>query len=475
MLPLFVNRWLLQKNRLEIVMTIPELFSLQQQYFAASRTKDINIRKENLKTLKKALNDHRLDIYKAFKDDLNKLEFEVDASELSMCIMEIDYFLKHLKSLSKRKKVGTNLLNFPSKNHLYYEPYGVALVIAPWNYPLQLALVPAIGALAAGNTVILKPSEYAPKVAEVLSVISDYFEDGLFSVVTGGIKENQELLDLPFDYIFFTGSTNVGRIVMEKASHHLTPLTLELGGKSPCVVTATSDLDIAAHRITWAKFLNAGQTCVAVDYVYVDKKVKDQLIKKIIAEIRKGYFDGDVLSKDFVHVVNEKQLNRLLGLIDQSKVVFGGKNEGLYLEPTVIDNVAFDDKIMQEEIFGPLLPIVEYDNFHDAVEIIRKMDRPLASYIFSSDKKEITYFEENVAAGSLGINDCIMMLTNHHLPFGGIGKAGFNSYHGKYSFRIFSHEKAVYEKGRIEVQTKYPPYTAKKLKMLRSITKIGKK
>lgn len=453
-------------------MTISEYVNNQRTYFNDNYTKDIKFRLSILKQIKEKIFEYQEKLEEAFLKDFNKVEFDVISTELSMVILEINYFLKKLRKLSKPKKVKSNLINFPSKSYIYKEPFGVTLIIAPWNYPLQLSLIPLIDSIACGNTVILKPSEVSYNVSVVIEKMFEDFDERIIKVINGDKEIAEELLDQRFDLIFYTGNETVGKIVMEKASKHLTPVILELGGKSPCIVDKDVDLDLAVKRIVWGKFINAGQTCVAPDYILVHKDIHKEFLKKAIEQIKKFYYEGDKISKNFTHIINERHLNRLLKLIDNKKLVFGGKVNRNLLEPTILDNVEYNDLVMQEEIFGPIMPIIEYDDLDNVIKELKTKEKPLALYIFSKNKTNINSLLENISFGGGCVNDVIMHLTNDHLPFGGIGNSGMGRYHGKYSFDAFTHEKPIFKKGKLEIQIKYPPYTNKKLSLVKKFTKI---
>ena len=451
---------------------IKEVVEKARNYFYTGETLLVETRIKLLKKLRENLFKYQEEIKEAFILDFNKGEFDVISTEFLSVISEIDYMVKHIKKFTRKKKVRSNLVNIPSSGYIHYEPYGVVLVMAPWNYPLQLSLVPVVGALASGNVVVLKPSKYAYNVSQVIAKIFSDFDDRVVKVVLGGREENTALLDSKFDYIFFTGGDTVGRLVMEKASHNLTPVSLELGGKSPCIVTSTADINIAAKRITWGKFLNAGQTCVAPDYILVHKSIHDEFIIKVKEWINKFYYQDGVIAKDYPYVINDKHLERLKGLINYNKVIQGGKINGRLIEPTIMDNVTYDDAIMQEEIFGPIMPIITFDNLKEVVEDLKKKPHPLALYLFTKNKEDQDLVFNNVAFGGGCLNDCIMHLTNDRLPFGGVGRSGMGSYHGKKSFLTFSHEKSIFIKGKMELDVKYPPHTSSKLKLIKKFAKV---
>ncbi|MDQ6223057.1 aldehyde dehydrogenase, partial [Staphylococcus epidermidis] len=386
---------------------------------------------------------------------------------IGMLLKSIKLMRKELKNWSKTKQTDTPLYLFPTKSYIKKEPYGTVLIIGPFNYPVQLVFEPLIGAIAAGNTAIVKPSELTPHVAIVIKdIIEDTFDEAYVSVVEGGIEETQTLLSLPFDYMFFTGSEKVGKIVYEAAARKLIPVTLELGGKSPVIVDDTANIKVASERISFGKFTNAGQTCVAPDYILVQRKVKNDLIKALKKTITEFYGENIEKSPDFGRIVNQKHFNRLNDLIQIHKdnVVFGGNSskEDLYIEPTLLDNITNDNKIMKEEIFGPILPIITYDNFDEVLEIIQSKSKPLSLYLFSEDENMTHRVVEELSFGGGAINDTLMHLANPNLPFGGVGSSGIGQYHGKYSFDTFSHMKSyTFKSTRLESSLFFPPYKGK--------------
>lgn len=454
---------------------IKTIVDKQREYYHKGLTRPYETRKQNLLKLKKVILENQENIYEAFLKDFNKCEFDVLTTELSLVMNEIHYMLKNFKRLMRPKKICSNLLNIPSKGYIFKEPYGVTLVMAPWNYPLQLSLLPVVASLAAGNTVVLKPSNYAGNVANVLRKIADQFEPELFSVVLGGRDENQTLLDQKFDFIFFTGGSVVGRVVLEKASVSLTPVVLELGGKSPCLVLDDADIDLAAKRITWGKYLNSGQTCVAPDHIYVHKNIKEQFINTVQKYIKQFYYDeSGNLIREYPQIINKKHLERLEGLIDKKKIVCGGKAdlEKRHLQPTILDNVTYEDAVMGEEIFGPIMPILPFESVDILIEKFKTQDKPLAFYVFTKNIKLAKEIMQKVSFGGGAINDTVMHLTHDKLPFGGVGLSGMGSYHGEKSFTIFSHEKSVLVKNRAELRIKYPPISKKKTLLLKWFFKI---
>ena len=456
-------------------MEFKHIVEKQRIYFLNNNTKDIKTRIQVLKQIKSKLFEYKEKIMDAFIKDFNKCKFDVLSTEFVMTVFEINYFIKNIKKLSRKKKVKGNLINFPSKSYIYKEPYGVTLIIAPWNYPLQLALIPLIDSIACGNTVILKPSEQSPNVSKVIEEMFSDFNDSLIKVINGDAEVSNKILDERYDLIFYTGGTRVGKIIMEKASKNLTPVILELGGKSPCIVDSDVDLKQAVKRIVWGKFINAGQTCVAPDYILVHKDIHQKFNELVKNQIKEFYYENNKLRNDFTYIINERHLNRLLKLIDKDKLIFGGSNINNLLEPTVLDNVCYSDLVMQEEIFGPIMPIIEYDDFDNVINDLKEKEKPLALYIFSNNKTNINKVISNISFGGGCINDVIMHLTNEHLPFGGVGNSGMGRYHGKYSFDAFTHEKPVFKKGKIELPLKYPKYTKQKENLVKSVIKYKDK
>jgi aldehyde dehydrogenase (NAD+) len=406
-------------------------------------------------------------IYKDFK----KGSFENYATELSIIYHEIDNYIKNIKTWSRRIRVKTDLANIPSKSYVIPEPFGVVLVIGAWNYPFQLSILPMVAAIAAGNTVIIKPSELSLNSSHAMAkIINDNFDSNYIKVIEGGVEETTALLREKFDKIFYTGSTNVGKIVMKAAAQHLCPVVLELGGKSPSFVFNDANIKITAKRLIWAKFLNGGQTCVAPDYLLLEKGVKDKLVAEMKQQIVEILGDNPIDSEAFVRIINPRHFDRLSLLIDKKKVVYGGQTiaEELYIEPTLMDNVSFDDLVMQEEIFGPILPMIEFDNLDWAIKQVKDRPKPLALYIFGKNRSDINKILNEVSFGGGAVNDAIMHLTNSALPFGGVGDSGTGSYHGKYGFEAFTHYKSVLDKSTLfEPSIKYAPYSGFKLKLLK--------
>ncbi len=450
-----------------------ELIELQRKFFNTNATKDPEFRiglLKQLKTLLKA-NESRLD--EAIYKDFRKSSFENYATELSIIYHEINLAMGNLKDWSRRKRVSTNMANLPGRSYIIPEPLGVSLIIGAWNYPYQLSILPAVAAIAAGNTVIIKPSELAMNTSNIMaSIINENFPKEMLHVVEGGVPETTALLNEKFDKIFYTGNGTVGRIVMAAAAKHLTHVTLELGGKSPAFVFADAKLKIAAKRLVWAKFLNGGQTCVAPDYLLVEKSIKEKLVEEIKKQIKKIYGDNPKESEAFVRIINPRHFDRIMKLLDTGKIILGGDSDKdeLYIAPTLMDNVSYDDAVMQEEIFGPILPIIEFDDLDWAIKEVKERDKPLALYIFSSGKKNIQRILHEISFGGGAVNDAVMHLTNPALPFGGVGESGMGSYHGEEGFKSFSHFKSIYSHSTLlEPNIKYPPYTKSKRKILRNL------
>ena len=450
---------------------IKETLSDQRQYFATGATKNLDFRIEQLKKLKAAIKEREPEIIQALNQDLGKPELEAYI-ELAV-LQDINEAIKNLKSWAKPKKVKTPLTQFPASAYIQSEPLGVVLIISPWNYPFSLMIAPLIGAIAAGNCAIVKPSEVSGQTSKILcQIINQTFAPEYISSIPGGVEVSQALLAEKFDHIFFTGGTKIGKIVMEAAGKNLTPVTLELGGKSPCIVDTDIDLKTAARRITWGKFLNAGQTCIAPDYLLVNKAIKDSLIAEIKNCLQEFYGDDPAISPDLARIVNQKQFERLSSLLAEGKILVGGQtnSEELYIAPTLISDVTLDSEVMAEEIFGPILPILEYEKLEDAIAIINQYPKPLALYLFSTDKQKQTQVLENTSSGGVCLNDTIMQVGVNSLPFGGVGESGIGAYHGKYSFDTFSHAKSVLKKSfRFDLDWRYPPYRDK-LDLFKKIT-----
>lgn len=448
--------------------------SEMREFFNTHATRDIKVRKKFLKALKKEIMQREKDILNALQSDLGKNKVEAYASEIGIILKSISYMMKEIKSMSKIESVQTPMYQFPSKSYTVREPFGNVLIIGPFNYPFQLVLEPLIGALAAGNTAVVKPSELTPSTSKVVQeIIEAVFPTDYVQVVTGEQETTSALLEEQFDFIFFTGSTKVGQIVYEAASKHLTPVALELGGKSPTIIDDTANIKVAAERIAFGKFMNAGQTCVAPDYILIDRRVKDKFIQALVSTIEDFYGNNPEVSKDFGRIVNERHFNRLKALLEDGYIVEGGEtNESTrYIAPTILDHVSLNDAIMQEEIFGPILPIITFNDKEEVFDIVKQFDKPLALYLFSEDDDYINKVLKYISFGGGCINDTLMHVANPYLPFGGVGKSGIGRYHGKYSFDQFSHLKAFTTKGtKLETGLMFPPYKGK-FKYMRQIFK----
>ncbi len=452
-------------------MDIEQLVERQRAFFNTGRTIDISYRMQALNKLYNALKEWEGRLNAAVKEDLNKSVHEAYMCETGLTMSELNYMKKHVKKWSRRTRAVTPLAQFAAKSFVVKEPYGVTLVMSPWNYPILLTLEPLIGAIAAGNCCIVKPSAYSPAASAVIkAMISEIFPEEYVAVVLGGRKENSALLDQKFDYIFFTGGVTVGRLVMEKASKNLTPVTLELGGKSPCVIDRTANIKIAAKRIVFGKFLNCGQTCVAPDYVLVEKSVKEELVEELIKQIRLQYGDNPLDNRDYGKMINERHYNRVMGLIDKNKTVIGGygSKDTLQIAPTILCGVAESDAVMQEEIFGPVLPVIEVSHIDEAYRFVKSRPQPLALYLFTSDSDTEKRFLNTAAFGGGCVNDTIIHLATSKMGFGGVGGSGMGSYHGKKSFDTFSHEKSIVKKYTwLDLPMRYQPYKKMYEKLIR--------
>ena len=454
---------------------IKDLVTRQRNYFQSGATLPVSARLAALRRLYDAISSHEKEIRRALQKDLGKSGFESYMCETGMVLEEISYMLKHTRKFAREQRVHTPLAQFCSRSYKKPSPYGVTLIMSPWNYPFMLTLSPLADALAAGNTAVVKPSAYSPYTSEVLlSILTECFDPKYVAVVTGGRAENTCLLREHFDYIFFTGSQAVGKEVMRSAAEHLTPVPLELGGKSPCIVDQTADIRLAARRIVFGKYLNCGQTCVAPDYVYCHRSVKDQLIKEVQKQIRRQYGKQPLHSSDYGKIINEKHFDRILGLIDEKKVVHGGGSDRstLRIEPTVMDNVTFSDAVMQEEIFGPVMPILVFDSLDEVIRRINSMPHPLALYIFTSDKKAARKVTARCGFGGGCINDTIIHLATSEMGFGGFGESGMGAYHGKTGFDTFTHYKSIVDKKTwIDLPMRYQPYRKGDEKLVRFFLK----
>ncbi|MDF5735454.1 MULTISPECIES: aldehyde dehydrogenase [unclassified Nostoc] len=436
----------------------------QREFFQTGKTKDVNFRIEQLKTLKQAIIEHEQSIVEALQGDLHKPELETYLTEIGV-IKDIDYAIKHLKIWSKPKKAAVSFDFFSYSARIYPEPLGVVLIIGPWNYPFQLIISPLIGAIAAGNCAIIKPSEIASHTSGIIAkIVAKHFDPAYIAVVEGGVEASEKLLAEKFDHIFFTGGTAVGKIIMAAAAKYLTPVTLELGGKSPCIVDNDINLEHTVRRITWGKFINAGQTCIAPDYLLVDKKIKKDLIDGLEKCLKEFYGDNPANSPDYARIISQKHFDRLVNFLKDGKVLIGGKTQPSerYIAPTVIDNVSLEDSVMQEEIFGPILPIIEYTDIAEAIALINSKPKPLALYLFSQNKNLQKRVLQETSSGGVCINDTVMQVGVSSLPFGGVGDSGIGNYHGKASFDTFSHDKSVLKNSFwLDLKWRYAPYEGK--------------
>ncbi|TVZ53420.1 aldehyde dehydrogenase [Dokdonia sp. Hel_I_53] len=446
-------------------MEISELIQKQRTYFLSGYTKDVNFRKAALIRFRESIKRNEQEIINVLAADFKKPPFESVATEISIVLKELNLAIKNLYKWNKPKRVKPSLLNFPSSDAIMYEPYGSTLIIAPWNYPFQLAVGPMIGAIAAGNTVVLKPSELTPKTSGLLAkIISDVFDENHVTTVLGGKETSTRLLAERWDYIFFTGSVPVGKIVYKAAAKNLTPITLELGGKSPCVIDETAKIQLTAKRIVWGKFVNAGQTCIAPDYILVHSSIKDAFLTALDIEITKALGADPKVSPDFARIINEKNFERLNNMLSDSVIFKGGQTDknDLYIAPTVLTDVSLSDTVMQEEIFGPVLPVLTYDTKEEIKKIIVSYEKPLSAYVFSQKRSFKNWFNETFSYGGGVINDTLVHFLNDRLPFGGVGHSGIGSYHGKKSFFTFSHEKSVAKRGTwLDIPIRYAPYKGK--------------
>ncbi|MGA9174990.1 MAG: aldehyde dehydrogenase [Thermoactinomyces sp.] len=451
-----------------------ELLNKQKSFFHEGKTREAAVRLERLRRLRDAIHRYEPDIITALKKDLNKSEYETYLTELGVIYEEIKYAMKHLKTWTKPKRVKTPLMLFGSKSYIYPEPYGVSLIISPWNYPFQLTICPLIGAIAAGNCVVLKPSELAPHMAKVVKqMLAGIYESEFVAVVEGGIDTSSALLELPFDHIFFTGSSHVGKIVMEKAAKSLIPVTLELGGKSPVIVTDEANLELAARRIVWGKFINAGQTCVAPDFLYVHEKVKEELITRLKTEIARAFGENPLANPKYTRIINERHFARLAKYLTDGKVIYGGEKEEekLLISPTLLDEVTWEMPVMQDEIFGPILPIFQYKEIDEVIQVIREKPKPLALYLFTENRETEKKVIDSLSFGGGTINDTLVHLATPYLPFGGVGTSGIGSYHGKFSFDCFTHQKSIVKQStKIDFPFRYH-FSSNGLKWLKRIMK----
>lgn len=456
--------------------TLKEKINKQREYFSTGETKDINFRIEKLKKLRDVLKSEEDKVFEALKKDLMKSSFESYVTEVAMVYDEINMHIKNIKKWSKKRRVKTPVVQFPAKSFIQLEPYGVVLIIGPFNYPFMLTMDPLIGAIAAGNTAVIKTSESAPETSKILKEILEKVFDEKYVLHVNperGKEVVEELLKEKFDYIFFTGSATVGKIVMKAASQYLTPVTLELGGKSPCIIDKDCKLELAARRIVWGKLLNSGQTCVAPDYLYVHKDIEEEFIKKLEEEIKNQFGNNPLESEDYSKMVNEREFNRVFSYIDKEKLVFGGNynRKTFQIEPTILKNVTWDDPVMEREIFGPIFPILTFENLDEVLRVVNSKDKPLALYYFSEDKNKVEKVLNSTSSGGVTINDTLVHVSSSYLPFGGVGNSGMGEYHGKYSFDLFSNKKGVMNrKTFLDLKIRYAPFQ-NKLTIVKKIMK----
>lgn len=454
---------------------ITNLIDAQRTFFATGSTLNADYRIAALRKLKNCIKAHEQDIMNALRTDLGKGSQESYMCEVGLTLSEISYMLSHTRRFMREKTVATPLAQFASRSYVKPSPYGTVLIMSPWNYPFLLTMEPLVDALAAGNTAIIKPSAYSPATSEVISrIVGECFNPEYVAVVTGGRAENTCLLDADFDYIFFTGSKTVGKEVMRHAAEHLTPVTLELGGKSPCIVAPDADLKLAARRIVFGKYLNCGQTCVAPDYVLCHSSVYEKFIEYVKAEIKRQFSDKPLQNPEYGKIINEKHFNRILGLIDKDKLVFGGASDAdaLRIEPVVMRDVTEDDAVMKEEIFGPVMPVLSYDDTEGMLARINNHDHPLALYVFSGNKAFIKKITSSISFGGGCVNDTIIHLATSNMGFGGVGGSGMGSYHGRDGFNNFSHRKSIVDKKTwLDLPMRYQPYSGFMDRMIRMFLK----
>jgi aldehyde dehydrogenase (NAD+) len=455
-----------------MIQTAPDISVIQRlqqlkSYYQTGATKEYAFRKQQLLNLKKAILDHEEELYKCLYNDLKKTKEEAWVTEIGFVTAEINATLRHLDSWMRRRKAGTTLLNMPSSSFVVPEPLGIVLIIGPWNYPFQLLFTPLVGAIAAGNCVVLKPSEFASATAAVMKeIIEEVFDKEyiFYAEGEGAVVIPEMMNEFIFDHVFYTGSTATGKIIYKMAAENLVPVTLELGGKSPCIIESDANIKVAAKRIAMTKFSNAGQMCVAPDYLLVHETIKDEFLKTLTATIKKFYTSDVAGNEAYAKIINERQFTRLLQYLDEGKIIYGGKNDKgqLFIEPTVLTNISMDDAVMHDEIFGPILPVISFNNNEEAKSIIQKNPNPLALYVYTSSKQKENYWLKNIAFGGGCINNSSWHLTNHYLPFGGRGNSGIGKYHGKYSFETFSHFKAIMKTPTwFDPSLRYPPLKGK--------------
>lgn len=462
-------------TKAEVTITEQEFQALvenQRQYFQSNATRPVEFRIKQLEKLRDLIHGYEDELYEAIYKDFGKSKYDTQLTEIFRLFEELEMAIKNVKKWAKPRKVSTNLLNQPGKSYIVPEPLGVTLVIGAWNFPYNLSLIPVLGSMVAGNTTILKPSELPEETSRVMAkLINENFDPNYLKVVEGGIPETTALLNQRFDKIFFTGSSQVGKIVNKAAAQHLTNVTLELGGKNPAIFAEDAAVDVGVKRLIWSKFVNAGQLCLAPDYVLVHKSIKDRVLERMVYEIKKH--DYSLENQNFVRIINERNFDRVSVLIDPEKIYYGGETnrEERVIQPTVMHNVSLDDAVMQDEIFGPIIAVLEYETLDDAFEIVKSFEKPLAAYLFSNNKTTKLRFLSEIPFGSGAINDAVMQNTNSNLPFGAVGNSGMGRYHGKYSFECFSHFKSILEKANFfETDIKYYGHSETQMKLIRALS-----
>jgi aldehyde dehydrogenase (NAD+) len=455
-------------------INIPKLLSSQKAFFEGGRTLDVSERIAKLKALKKLIEKREKDIAEALYKDFKKPEFETYATETAIILSELKLIIKKLNKWAKPKKVKSSLLNFPSSDYIYPQPYGNVLVLAPWNYPFQLSVSPAIGALAAGNTVVIKPSEFAPATSQLTKeIFAEVYPEEQAAVVLGGIEASKELLEQKWDYVFFTGSVPVGKIVAKAIAPNLTPATLELGGKNPCIIHKSAKIDLAAKRIVWGKFINAGQTCISPDYILIDKKKKTEFTEAVKREIKAAFGENPRASPDYARIINKKNFERLQAMLEGQTIITGGETSAgeNYVAPTLLNEPSLDSEVMQDEIFGPILPVLSFSDEKEMEKIVAHYPDPLSFYVFAEDKDFSEKIMTTIRFGGGTVNDVVVHFANKKLPFGGVGSSGYGGYHGKFSFDTFTHKKSISKRATwVDIPLRYAPY-AGKLPLIKKLMK----
>ena len=458
-------------------MKISDLYALQHEFFLSGKTRPLEFRRKALTMLEQAITRHRGDIFDALSADLGKAPMEGYLTEVAVVQQELRYARRHLKSWAKPRRVATPWVHWPAKSFVLYEPKGVVLTLAPWNYPFQLCLAPVVGAIAAGNCVMVKPSKISANVSRVINVIlGEVFQPEYVACVDLSANSYEEILDQPYHHILFTGSEYVGKLVMSAAAKHLSPVTLELGGKSPCIIDPSADLKLTSRRIVWGKFLNCGQTCVAPDYILVHRSIRDRLVEELKSRILEMYGENPLENPDYPKIINQRHFERLVNLIpgpeEKGKILFGAQADeaARKISPTLLGDISFDCRVMQEEIFGPILPIIAYDSLDETIRILQRRPKPLALYLFTQSRSIEHKVLSTLSFGGGCVNDAVVHFSNHHLPFGGVGASGMGAYHGKTSFETFSHAKSILKKSLwLDLPLRYPPYTDRIFKLVKMI------